>query len=289
MSALSREALAAAPADPAPRPGRRRRLRVDKLVVGIALLAIMFAAGWVVPALAGFSVLDQDLGQRLLPPSPQHLFGTDEFGRDILVRSLYAARIDLPLAVLGAMIPAAIGTTIGLIAGYSGRIVDTILMRTGDFLQAFPSYVLLVVVAYIMGPGIGSFLLATGVIAWVAYARLIRSQVQVIRELDYVHSARLAGFGRVRIMFRHVLPNSMSQTIVFMASDATLALLFLSGISFLGLGIPAPTPEWGQMISAGQLYLSTAWWIIAFPGLMLMLAAGSFVLMSDGLDDRTRA
>ncbi|MFD1715025.1 ABC transporter permease [Amnibacterium flavum] len=273
----------------APPIGGKLKIRADKVVIGVSVLLLMLVAGYIVPAVTGFTELAQDLGNRLQPPSTAHPFGTDDLGRDVFVRALYAARLDLPLAIAGALLPAAIGTTIGLIAGYSGRIVDTVLMRIGDFVQAFPSYVLLVVVAYIVGPGIGSFLLAVGVISWVAYARLIRSQVLVIRELDYVHSARLAGLGRGRVMTRHVLPNALSQTLVFMASDATLSLLFLSGISFLGLGIAAPTPEWGGMINEGRLYLATAWWLTTFPGLMLVLAAGAFVLISDGLDDRNRA
>ena len=271
-------------------PGRARSRRAGsrKLLIGFGVLLAFVVAAYLVPAVSGIDPTAQHLDQRLVAPSGAHLFGTDDLGRDVFVRSMAAARVDLPLAVLGALIPAIIGCVLGLIAGYAGRLVDTVVMRLGDILQSLPSYIFLIIVAFIVGPGVAAFLIAAAVISWVIYARLIRSQVLVLRELDYVHAARLSGLGAPRVLLRHVLPNALPQVIVYLAADAVLSLTFLAGLSFLGLGIPEPTPEWGLMIRSGTLFLGTSWWLSTFPGLMIVLTGGALALVSDGLDERGR-
>ncbi len=271
-------------------PGRARSRRAGsrKLLIGFGVLLALVVAAFLVPAVSGIDPTAQHLEQRLVAPSGAHLFGTDDLGRDVFVRSMAAARVDLPLAVLGALIPAIIGCVLGLIAGYAGRLVDTVVMRLGDILQSLPSYIFLIIVAFIVGPGVAAFLIAAAVISWVIYARLIRSQVLVLRELDYVHAARLSGLGAPRVLLRHVLPNALPQVIVYLAADAVLSLTFLAGLSFLGLGIPEPTPEWGLMIRSGTLFLGTSWWLSTFPGLMIVLTGGALALVSDGLDERGR-
>ena len=271
-------------------PGRARSRRAGsrKLLIGFGVLLALVAAAYLVPAVSGIDPTAQHLEQRLVAPSGAHLFGTDDLGRDVFVRSMAAARVDLPLAVLGALIPAIIGCVLGLVAGYAGRLVDTVVMRLGDILQSLPSYIFLIIVAFIVGPGVAAFLIAAAVISWVIYARLIRSQVLVLRELDYVHAARLSGLGPPRVLLRHVLPNALPQVIVYLAADAVLSLTFLAGLSFLGLGIPEPTPEWGLMIRSGTLFLGTSWWLSTFPGLMIVLTGGALALVSDGLDERGR-
>lgn len=271
-------------------PGRARSRRAGsrKLLIGFGVLLALVVAASLVPAVSGIDPTAQHLEQRLVAPSGAHLFGTDDLGRDVFVRSMAAARVDLPLAVLGALIPAIIGCVLGLIAGYAGRLVDTVVMRLGDILQSLPSYIFLIIVAFIVGPGVAAFLIAAAVISWVIYARLIRSQVLVLRELDYVHAARLSGLGAPRVLLRHVLPNALPQVIVYLAADAVLSLTFLAGLSFLGLGIPEPTPEWGLMIRSGTLFLGTSWWLSTFPGLMIVLTGGALALVSDGLDERGR-
>lgn len=272
----------------APKRARSRRAGSRKLFMGFGILLALVVAAYLVPALSGIDPTAQHLDQRLVAPSGAHLFGTDDLGRDVFVRSIAAARVDLPLAVLGALIPAIIGCVLGLVAGYAGRLVDTIVMRLGDILQSLPSYIFLIIVAFIVGPGVTAFLIAAAVISWVIYARLIRSQVLVLRELDYVHAARLSGLGARRVLLRHVLPNALPQVIVYLAADAVLSLTFLAGLSFLGLGIPEPTPEWGLMVRSGTLYLGTSWWLSTFPGLMIVLTGGALALVSDGLDERGR-
>lgn len=271
-------------------PTRRRTRRpgLRRLLFGVAILVALLLASFLVPIIFRIDPTAQYLSQQLLPPSREHLFGTDNLGRDVFVRCMYAARIDIPLALLGALIPATIGCLAGLIAGVSGRWVDTGIMRLGDILQSFPTYVFLVIVAFLVGPGVAAFLVAAAVIAWVNYARLVRSQVLVLREQDFVAAARLSGLGSRRVALRHVLPNAMPQVIVYFASDAVLSLTFLAGLSFLGLGIADPTPEWGLMALGGKEYLGVASWITVFPGLMIVLTGIAFALVSDGIDERTR-
>ncbi len=269
----------------------RSRLRAPgsgKLIAGCTILAILLLAGALIPALINVDPTAQHLDQRLLAPSLSHPFGTDQLGRDTFVRCLAAALVDIPLALFGSLIPAAIGSVLGLASGFGGRAVDAIIMRFGDVLQSLPSYVFLIAVAFIVGPGVGAFLVAAAFISWVIYARLIRSQVLVLRELDYVHAARLSGIGSLRVLFRHVLPNAVPQVIVYLAADMVISLTYLAGLSFLGLGVAEPTPEWGLMIRNGTLYLGSAWWMATFPGLMIVLTGGALAFISDALDERGR-
>ena len=270
------------------RVGGRRGTGSRKLGAGIVVLVGLLVAGALVPALLQIDPTAQNLAQRLMAPSAQHPFGTDDLGRDILIRCVAAALVDIPLALLGSIIPAMIGSALGLIAGFGGRVVDTIVMRFGDILQSLPSYVFLIAVAFIVGPGVGAFLVAAAFISWVIYARLIRSQVLVLRELDFVHAARLSGIGTPRVLARHVLPNAIPQVIVYLAADMVISLTYLAGLSFLGLGVPAPTPEWGLMVKDGTLYLGSAWWMATFPGLFIVLTGGALAFISDALDERGR-
>jgi peptide/nickel transport system permease protein len=280
-------------ADPLPpaviaRPLRTHAPGSRKLAAGVAILALLLLGGLLVPRLLGIDPTAQHLDARLLAPSLDHPFGTDNLGRDEFTRCLAAALVDIPLALLGSLIPAAIGSVLGLVSGYGGRLVDAFVMRLGDVLQSLPSYVFLIAVAFIVGPGVGAFLVAAAVISWVIYARLIRSQVLVLRELDYVHAARLSGLGPVRVLVRHVLPNAVPQVIVYLAADMVISLTYLAGLSFLGLGVAEPTPEWGLMIRNGTLYLGTSWWMATFPGLMMVLTGGALAFISDALDERGR-
>ena len=182
--------------------GRSRRPGLRRLLLGVGILVTLLVASFVVPAIFRIDPEAQYLSQQLQPPSTAHLFGTDNLGRDVVVRCMFAARIDIPLALLGALIPALIGCIAGLVAGVAGRWVDTGIMRLGDILQSFPTYIFLVIIAFLVGPGVAAFLVAAAVIAWVNYARLVRSQVLVLRELDFVAAARLSGLGSRRVALR---------------------------------------------------------------------------------------
>jgi len=231
---------------------------------------------------------EQHLKDRLLAPSTAHWFGTDELGRDVFSRVVHAALVDLPIGVLCAALAALLGTLIGALAGSRGGWVDAMIMRIADVVQAFPTYIFLVALVFALGAGTRSFIVAMVVLSWVTYARLVRSEILRVRDLDFVSAAHLSGFGRARVLFRHILPNSMGQVVVYLASDVVMVLLLLAGVSFFGLGVPPPTPEWGQMIAAGQKYLRDQWWIVTFPGLSIVVTGCAVALVADGLEDRLR-
>jgi peptide/nickel transport system permease protein len=230
----------------------------------------------------------QDLAARLRPPSPEHWLGTDAYGRDVLSRLIYAARVDLPLAILGALIPAVVGTILGTVAGYFGKVADFTLMRVAELAQAFPAYVFFIVAAFVVGPGVQTFLVTASLIAWVNYARIVRAQTFVVRESDYMKAAKTSGVGWSSLLFRHLLPNTVPQAITYFASDVVFALVALSSLSYLGLGIAEPTPEWGGMIAQGQAYIRSAWWLSTAPGVVTVIVGLAFVLISEGIDDMRR-
>lgn len=268
-----------APAVPA---GRRLN---RKILIGACLVAVIALAGLAAPLLTSHSPTAQDVTNRLASPSSEHWLGTDMFGRDVYARLLYAARIDIPLSLAAALLPAIIGILLGAIAGYRGGAYGTIVMRSADFVQAFPVYVFLIAVVFVVGPGAKSFLVASAAISWVTYARLIRADMLRVRELDYIRAARIAGLGHRRVLFRHALPNALPQSIIYFASDVVLALVGLASLSFLGLGIQPPAAEWGSMIAEGQRFLRDQWWLSVAPGLAIVTVGVGFLLISEGLAD----
>ena len=250
------------------------------IVFGCALIALL--APWIAP----YDPIAHNLPEKLQAPNLLHPLGTDNFGRDILSRVMHGARIDLQMGILGVLFPFMIGTTIGAIAGYAGGWVDNVLMRVVDVVLAFPFLVLMLAIIAILGPGLHSFYIALALVGWVSYARLVRSQVLVLKTSDFVMAARSLGFGRFRILFRHILPNCIAGSIVFSMSDVVLVVLSGSSISYLGLGVQPPTAEWGVMIAEGQNFITTAWWITTFPGLAIVFMAFGFSMLADGLAER---
>ncbi|RUV70359.1 MAG: ABC transporter permease [Mesorhizobium sp.] len=260
--------------------GGRATLWAGAAVLGLFVLLAVFA-----PMIAPSDPIFQDAAVRLQAPSLLHPFGTDNFGRDVLSRVIWGARIDLQIAVIGVVFPFIIGTTLGTIAGFFGGIIDVLFMRVVDVVLAFPFLVLMLSIIAILGPGLGSFYIAMALVGWVSYARLIRAQILVIKNSDYAAAAASLGFGRMRIMFRHLLPNAVAGSFVFVMSDAVLVLLNGAAISYLGLGVQPPLAEWGIMVAEGQSFITTAWWITLFPGLSIVLLAFGFSLMGDALAD----
>nr|WP_244546049.1 ABC transporter permease [Aureimonas phyllosphaerae] len=255
------------------------------LVAGLALLAGFLLLALLAPLVAPYDPIFQDAAARLAPPSLAHPFGTDNYGRDILSRIIWGTRIDLQLAVFGVVFPFLIGTVVGTVSGYFGGLVDGIFMRVVDVVLAFPFLVLMLSVITILGPGLQSFFIAMALVGWVSYARLVRAQILVLKGSDFALAARSLGFGHARIMFRHLLPNALTASVVFAMSDCVLVLLSGAAISYLGLGVQPPAAEWGIMVAEGQAFLARAWWISAFPGLAIVLLAFSFSLVADGLGD----
>ncbi|TIU97095.1 MAG: ABC transporter permease [Mesorhizobium sp.] len=260
--------------------GGRATLSAGAAVLGLFVLLAVFA-----PMIAPSDPIFQNAAVRLQAPSLLHPFGTDNFGRDVLSRVIWGARIDLQIAVIGVVFPFIIGTTLGTIAGFFGGIIDVLFMRVVDVVLAFPFLVLMLSIIAILGPGLGSFYIAMALVGWVSYARLIRAQILVIKNSDYAAAAASLGFGRMRIMFRHLLPNAVAGSFVFVMSDAVLVLLNGAAISYLGLGVQPPLAEWGIMVAEGQSFITTAWWITLFPGLSIVLLAFGFSLMGDALAD----
>lgn len=235
----------------------------------VLILVLLMAA---VPQLfTGYDPLTQDMTALLQPPSAVHYFGTDNFGRDVFARVVYGARLDLEIGFFAMLIPAVFGTAVGIAAGYFGGKVDAVIMRILDVFIAFPTMVLAIAIVAILGSGVKNLFLAIWLVGWREYTRLVRSDVLVIRNSEYVEAAKSLGYSDLRIMFRHIFPNVASTVLVYAVSDIMMCMLMGASMSFLGLGVPTPTPEWGAIISEGKNYMMTAWWIVTFPGIMLAL------------------
>ncbi|MEZ5869295.1 MAG: ABC transporter permease [Defluviimonas denitrificans] len=259
--------------------------RQPMLLTGLAILGAFVVMALLAPLIAPYDPIYQDAAVKLQPPSLAHPFGTDNFGRDVLSRVIWGARIDLQIAVIGVIFPFLIGTAIGTMAGFFGGWVDALFMRIIDVVLAFPFLVLMLSIIAILGPGLGSFYIAMALVGWVSYARLIRAQILVLKTQDFAVAAASLGFSRLRIMFRHLLPNALAGSLVFVMSDAVLVLLNGAAISYLGLGVQPPVAEWGVMVAEAQGFITQAWWITLFPGLAIVTLAFGFSLTGDALAD----
>lgn len=253
------------------------------LIIGGAITLIWILLAVLAPTLTGFDPIKVDVVQALKPPGAEHWLGSDAIGRDVFSRILFGARYDLAMAFFGVVGPIILGTIIGLIGGYLGGRIDAVLMRILEVTVSFPYFVLVIAIVAVLGPGLKSYFISLTLVNWVSYTRLVRSQALVLRGADFVLAARGMGFGHLRIMLFYILPNAIIPSIVFVMTDAVLAIVLGSSLGFLGLGVQPPTPEWGAMIAEGQTYLTTAWWIAIFPGLAVCSLALGLSLTADGL------
>ena len=236
-------------------------------------------------AVAPHDPLAQDYDAMLQAPSAVYPFGTDQVGRCLLSRILYGGKSSLLIAIAVTGLMAVIGTIIGMISGFTGGIVDTVLMRITDMLLAFPHIVFVIAIVSVLGTGTINLIIAMTLISWTMYARVSRSMVMTIRNEDYVEQARLGGASRPAIMFRYIMPNVIPYLIVLITQDIGSNLLTLASLSLLGLGSQPPTPEWGFMLSEGKRYMQTAPWMILFPGMAILVSVIIFNLMGDSLRD----
>ena len=227
----------------------------------------------------------QDLLHTYAHPSGAHWLGTDELGRDVLTRLIYAGRVDLLTAFFAVLFPFCLGTALGCLAGYYGRFSDTVVMRLVDIVVAFPFLVLVLALVFVLGPGQRSIIIAITIVGWVSYARIVRGEILVQKRLEYVLAARAAGLSDARIIARHLLPNVITQAIVFSMSDIVLSVLAIVTLSYLGAGIPPPTADWGSMIADGESLITTQWQIATFPGIAILLTGLGLSLLGDGLAD----
>jgi peptide/nickel transport system permease protein len=266
-----------------------RHFKKNKLAIaGLAVMIILYLITLLTPLIAPFDPAAQGdiITSRYLPPSSAHWLGTDKFGRDILSRVLYGARISLSIGFVAVGISMTLGTLIGAVAGYFGGWVDSVLMRFTDMMLAFPRLVLLIVViAVFESPSIWLVVVVLGLTGWMGTSRIVRGEVLSLREREFVQAARALGMGDLRIILRHVVPNTMAPVIVSATLGIGLTILTEASLSFLGLGVQPPTPSWGNMVADGRDALTEAWWIATFPGLAIVLTVVAFNLLGDGLRD----
>jgi peptide/nickel transport system permease protein len=262
-------------------PGWARRIGVT----GVGLLVLIAAfAPWIAP----YKSDEQDLATGLRGPTWHHLFGTDQLGQDVFSRVIYASRIDLQIGIIGVTVPFVIGTIVGLFAGYYGGWLDAVIGRIIDIFTAFPFLVLVIAIVAMLGPGLRNLYIAIAVVSWVAYARIVRGETLSAKRREYVLAAHGLGYSKTRIMFRHVLPNVIAPAIVFSMSDFVLDIVAGASLGFFGLGVQPPQAEWGVMIADGRNFITTAPWLVFFPGLAIVVVGFFFSLLGDGLADYIR-
>jgi peptide/nickel transport system permease protein len=264
----------------------RRRMVANRFaMVGLFLILFMFFMAIFAPLLAPQDPISMTLENQFQAPSRQHWMGTDDFGRDILSRVIYGARLSLKVGLISVSISLIVGGFIGLISGYFGRWPDMVIQRIMDVMLAFPDLILALAIMAILGPSLRNAMIAIGIASIPVYTRVTRGQVLSLREKEYVEAARACGAGHSRLIFRHILPNTMSPLIVIATLGIAGAILAGAGLSFIGLGAQPPTPEWGAMLSSGREYLREEWWIATFPGIAIALTVLGFNLLGDGLRD----
>ncbi|WP_433504044.1 ABC transporter permease [Pseudonocardia halophobica] len=279
-----REALA--PPEPSARARFVRRFRRQKLALAaLVYLVLVVLAAALAPLLATHDPLAQNLGSVLQQPGGGHVLGTDDLGRDVFSRALYAGRVSLVAAAQAVGVAVVLGVIPGLIAGYAGRKVDAVIMRLTDALMSFPPLILAIAFVGVLGPSLTNAMFVIGVIFAPRFVRLVRGTVLSIREETFVEASRSIGTPTPRVILRHVLPNALSPLIVQISLTAAMAMLAEASLSFLGLGVQPPDASWGSMIERGFRYTATAPWLTVFPGLLIALTVLAFNILGDGLRD----
>ena len=267
---------------------RRRWYRTPSFVAGASILGTIILLALLAPVVSWHDPVQQNLLNILQGPSWTHPLGTDELGRDEWARILYGARTDLRIAFLAVLFPFVIGTAIGLVAGYFGGWIDTIANWFVNVVVAFPFYVLIIALVFALGSGTRNIYIAITIVGWVSYTRIVRGEVLVAKRREYVLAARAGGLSNARIIVRHLLPNVITQAIVFAMSDIVLDILAIVTLGYLGLGVQPPTADWGKMIADGQTYLTTHWELSTIPGIAVVITALGLSLLADGLADLLR-
>ena len=253
------------------------------VIVVLALIMAIFPA-----QIAPYDPTVVDITARTKAPSAAHIFGTDNYGRDIFSRVVWGTRIDLSIGFFGVLVPLIVGSIIGLLAAWYGGWLDSLLMRISEIMMAFPFTILVIAIITILGTGTINLYIALWLVGWMSYARLVRAEVLTLKKSEFIEAARVAGFSDARILLRHVLPNVISSSIVFAASDMVMCMLTGASMSFLGLGVQPPTPEWGAILNEGRTYITYASWMTFFPGLVLAITGVGLSLLGDSMTDILR-
>ncbi|GAB3577584.1 ABC transporter permease [Leifsonia lichenia] len=259
--------------------------RNGSLMAGIGVIGFLVLVAILAPVIAPYDPIKQDLQNALASPGPAHWLGTDKYGRDVLSRLIWGARVDLRIGFLAVIIPFVVGSVLGGLAGYFGGWFDTIVMRIVDIFFAFPFYVMVIVLVFVLGSGEASIYLAIAAVSWVSYAKIVRGEVLVAKKQDWVTAAKLGGMSDARILTRHIGPNVLSQAIIYGTSDVVMDIMAIVTLGYLGLGIAPPTPEWGSMILDGQEFITTHWMQATIPGLVVVLVSLGMSWLGDGLSD----
>ena len=260
-----------------------KRNKMFSLLV-VAAIAIILV-GILAPVIATHSPCESNFHDAFIAPNSEHIFGTDKLGRDIFSRVIYGTRISLSAALILVILIFTIGTTLGVIAGYFGGIIDTIIMRISDMMISFPGMVLAIAMAGIMGASVKNAVIAITVVSWTKYARLSRSLVLKIKETDYIRAAKVTGCKTVHIITRHIIPNIISTLIITATTDIGTMILELSALSFLGFGAQSPQAEWGLMLNEGRAYMVDCPWLMIYPGLAICIVVIVYNLLGDNLRD----
>ncbi|MCC7451238.1 MAG: ABC transporter permease [Anaerolineae bacterium] len=265
-----------------------RRMFTDRLtIVGLVIVGLALLCAILAPVIAPYDPIKGDIAnQYVQPPSSEHLFGTDDVGRDVMSRVIYGAQISLKIAIFAEALGVALGTVIGLFTGYYGGWLDTLIMRFVDIFMAFPLLIIAIALVAALGPSETNILIALALVIWPFVTRLVRSQVLASRESEYVAAARLVGVSDVGIMFRHILPNILTPLVVYATLGTANIILQEAALSFLGLGsAEQSTPSWGKMLNESRAFIRSAWWMPFYPGLAILLTVLGFNLLGDGLRD----
>ncbi|PJM96087.1 ABC transporter permease [Streptomyces sp. CB01373] len=264
----------------------RHRFFANKLaVVGLAIIVVLILVAIFAPLLAPYDPLKQNLMNTLQSPGGDHLLGTDALGRDQLSRLIYGSRIALVVGLASILVALTIGIVLGSLAGYYGRWVDTVIMRVADVFFAFPLLIGAIVIILVMGRGVLPVVLSLGIFTWATFARLLRSQILSVREMDYVHAAKALGASQGRIIRKHILPNSLTSVLVYGTSNVGIAIVAEASLSYLGVGVDPEVAEWGNMISAGRGFMGVKDFMWTYPSLAIVITALGFILLGNGLRD----
>jgi peptide/nickel transport system permease protein len=266
----------------------RRWYRTPSFVAGAGILGTIVAMAIFAPLITKYDPTQQDLLHTLQGPGNGHLLGTDQNGRDVWSRLVYGARTDLRVAFVAVLLPFAIGTTLGLLSGYFGGKLDTGVNWLVSVVVAFPFFVLIIALVFVLGQGTRNIYIAITIVGWVSYTRIVRAEVVSAKRREWVLAARAGGLSTPRILGRHLLPNVITQAIVFACSDIVLDILAIVTLGYFGLGVQPPTPDWGNMMAEGQSFLTTRWELATIPGIAVVITALGLALLADGLADLLR-
>jgi len=283
MSTVDKIPFEAARSDTYLRAAFRRMKRDKAALIGTGIIILLIFLAFFGPWVTSYDPKKQNLDLMLDPPSWQHPLGTDQYGRDMAARIIYGCRYALIIGVAVVAIHFVVGVSLGLLAGYYGGWVESVIMRFVDVLLAIPSVVLAVTIAGFLGGGIQNVIIAVGAIGWRAYTRLVRAEVLAAKERTFVESARAIGCSDLRIILRHILPYTLAPVIAYTSLGIATAILWAAALSFLGLGAQPPTPEWGAMLADGREFMEDGWWVATFPGIAIMITVIGFNFFGDAL------